>query len=356
MSPFRRDDSWGDRRDGGRGGGNGGGDGGGGDDGCDDDRSDGWSGWKAGDGFLHEAVLYRGADGLVRSLVPWIEQGLAAGDPVVALVTARSGDALRSALGSAVSRVHVEDVGELGRNPARIISVWRAAVERHRRPGQSLRAIGEPVWPGRSPDELVECGHHERLLNTAFADCPDLWLLCPYDVSALPDDLVAGVGQSHPSLLNGPTRYPCGDYPGQPHPASVLGDPLPPPPEPLLDDMVVDRGCLPRLRARVEEEALDFGLSVRRARDLVLAVSELATNSILHGGGLGRLRAWASCGNLVYELCDRGYVTDPLIGRRRPAPDQLGGRGVWLVNEVCDLVQFRSSAFGTIVRVHMRPA
>jgi anti-sigma regulatory factor (Ser/Thr protein kinase) len=301
-------------------------------------------------------VLYSGADGLVQGLVPWIEDGLSADDPVVAVVTARSGDALRSALGTSVGRVHIADMGELGRNPARIISVWRTAVEQHRKPGKALRAIGEPVWPGRSPDELVECIHHERLLNTAFADCDDLWLLCPYDVSALADDLVAGVGLSHPSLLDGASRFMCGDYPGQPHPASVLGDPLPPPLEPLLDEMVVDRAALPELRARVEEEALDFGLGPARARDLVLAVSELATNSILHGGGYGRLRAWAAAGSLVYEVCDRGHVKDPLIGRRRPTPDQLGGRGVWLVNELCDLVQYRSSAFGTIVRVHMRPA
>lgn len=29
------------------------------------------------------------------------------------------------------------------------------------------------------------------------------------------------------------------------------------------------------------------------------------------------------------------------------------GRGLWLANEMCDLVQIRSSAHGTVIRVHM---
>jgi hypothetical protein len=50
---------------------------------------------------------------------------------------------------------------------------------------------------------------------------------------------------------------------------------------------------------------------------------------------------------------DRGRIDDPLVGRIRPGPEQHRGRGLWLVNQLCDLVQLRTSGNGTIVRMHM---
>ena len=51
---------------------------------------------------------------------------------------------------------------------------------------------------------------------------------------------------------------------------------------------------------------------------------------------------------------DRGRFEDPLAGRRRPSGAQVGGYGLWLANQVCDLVQLRSHEDGSTVRVHMR--
>ena len=85
----------------------------------------------------------------------------------------------------------------------------------------------------------------------------------------------------------------------------------------------------------------------------MLAVNEAAANSIVHGGGHGVLRTWSENGSLVCEVRDRGRITDPLVGRRRPPLDATTGRGVWLAHQICDLVQLRSGADGTVVRVHM---
>jgi anti-sigma regulatory factor (Ser/Thr protein kinase) len=57
----------------------------------------------------------------------------------------------------------------------------------------------------------------------------------------------------------------------------------------------------------------------------------------------------------VCEVRDGGQLSDPLVGRRRPSSDQIGGRGLWIANQLCDLVQVRSSDEGAVVRLNVRP-
>jgi anti-sigma regulatory factor (Ser/Thr protein kinase) len=96
---------------------------------------------------------------------------------------------------------------------------------------------------------------------------------------------------------------------------------------------------------------LDSLVEVRRlvsehgaSEDFVLAVDELASNSVRHGGGRGVVRVWVHRQEIVCEVRDQGAITDPLAGRVRPALNQFGGRGLWLVNSLCDLVQIRPGA------------
>jgi anti-sigma regulatory factor (Ser/Thr protein kinase) len=95
-------------------------------------------------------------------------------------------------------------------------------------------------------------------------------------------------------------------------------------------------------------------LGKARTDDLVLAVNELATNSIRHGGGVGTLRIWTEPGVLVCEIQDAGHIADPDAGITPPTPDQPSGRGLWVVRQLVDLMQIRSTPTGTVVRVHAR--
>jgi anti-sigma regulatory factor (Ser/Thr protein kinase) len=54
----------------------------------------------------------------------------------------------------------------------------------------------------------------------------------------------------------------------------------------------------------------------------------------------------------VVEVEDEGLIEEPLVGRIRPDHTQLSGRGLWLANQLCDLVQIRSGMHGTTVRLH----
>jgi len=78
-----------------------------------------------------------------------------------------------------------------------------------------------------------------------------------------------------------------------------------------------------------------------------------ATREFLHGPGRGILRMWLEAGSLVCEIRDRGRIDDLLADRRFPADEAEGGWGLLLVNQLCDLVELRSDAGGTTLRMHL---
>jgi anti-sigma regulatory factor (Ser/Thr protein kinase) len=307
-----------------------------------------------GDGMRHEAFLYGDDDEFLDTLTPFLREGLADGELVAAVIAPDRSALLRRALGSAAADlVAWVDATRLGRNPTRLIAAWHQFIDENLGPGQRLRAVGQPVWPGRSAAELVECHHHEVLANVSFADVP-VWVMCPYDTSALDSDVIDDARRSHPLVAEADGHHANGVRYGFDEARATLTRPLPGELPPAEVEMEIDRAQLSELRQVVAKHASGAGLSPARVDDLVLAVDEVATNSVTHGGGHGVLRAWTDGDTVIHEVRDGGHIDEPLVGRRRPAPGQTSGRGLWVVNELCDLVQLRSSPTGTLVRLHMR--
>jgi anti-sigma regulatory factor (Ser/Thr protein kinase) len=110
---------------------------------------------------------------------------------------------------------------------------------------------------------------------------------------------------------------------------------------------------LSEVRARVRSHARQAGLPEARANDLVLAVSEVAANTLRHARSAGTLKIWHDRDEIVCEIRDAGVITDPLAGQRRPPADALAGHGLWLVRQVCDEVELTSGQDGTMIRLHM---
>ena len=106
------------------------------------------------------------------------------------------------------------------------------------------------------------------------------------------------------------------------------------------------------MRAAAAAEAEAAGLDDEQIDEVVFAVNELASNSLRYGGGGGVLRIWDTPSAFICEVSDRGFIAEPLVGRYEPQVDATGGRGLWLVNHLCDLVQVRSNSTGTTIRVH----
>jgi hypothetical protein len=57
---------------------------------------------------------------------------------------------------------------------------------------------------------------------------------------------------------------------------------------------------------------------------------------------------------MVCEIRDKGRFHKPLVDRERPLRSIAAPRGLWLANQLCDLVQIRSLPEGTVVRLHKR--
>ena len=304
-----------------------------------------------GSAFRHEAFFYANDEKFLEGASRFLREGAEAGEPALAVLAAPKIRALQSRLDGHSDAVHFADMAEVGSNPARIIPAWRDFVDEHR--GRAVRGIGEPIWAERPPAELVECQHHESLLNLAFADRSDFHLLCPYDTGALSDEVLEEAKRSHPLIrLDGAYRTSdcCRSLDEV---AAPFAKPLPGPPEDF-GCQVFQQATLSGLRAFVTRYARATGLTARPTQDLVLAVSEVATNAVVHGGGGGLLRIWQEDDAVVCDVTGRGSIDSPLIGRELPRSIATGGYGLWLANQVCDLVQIRSYASGTAVRLHKR--
>jgi anti-sigma regulatory factor (Ser/Thr protein kinase) len=296
----------------------------------------------------HIALFYRTEQDYLTSVAAFIEAGLAAGEAGFVAVPGPKVGPLRDALGAQAGSVAFADMTEMGRNPAWIIPRVQAFVDAS--DGRHVRYVGEPIWAGRTPGELREATRHEALINLAFSGAPAT-ILCPYDTGQLSRPVLADAECTHPSLQHSGIITPSGSYCGPDELPPQVDDPLPPGPPHVTS--LTYRTDLSRVRALVGRQADQAGLPPRRAADLVLAVSELAANTIRHTGSHGTLRVWHDPREVVCELSDPGHIKDPLAGRRRPAAGSPGGHGLWIVHQACDLVELRSGPQGTTIRLHM---
>lgn len=302
--------------------------------------------------FSHQLTFYEDADAFLASTVPYLREGLEAREPVLVTLPPAKIELLRGELGADANGIEFADVERFGRNPARMIPACQDFLDA-RSLGGGVRVLGEPIWPARSPAAVDECERHESLLNLAFHDVPATAILCCYDSRALDDDVLDAALLSHPQERTGASAADNPEW--DDHRPEPFAGMLAPPPLGAFE-LGFDRDTLHTLRAAIGLEAVEAGLSEQRAADAVLAAAELAANSVVHGGGEGTATIWREPQALVVEIRDGGRIVQPLAGRVRPTPTQENGRGLWVANQVCDLVQIRSGPAGTRARLWMNLA
>jgi anti-sigma regulatory factor (Ser/Thr protein kinase) len=302
-----------------------------------------------GETLVHEVVFYRGRDQLERTAREFVREGHAAGEPVLVALSQPSLELVARSLDGVGSSVMFEDLTLSGANPGRILPLFQDWVDRH--PGR-VRVFGESAWPGRSRAELVECLRHESLVNIALAQA-EVTMLCPYDAEGLSAEVLSGAEATHPLILEPDgTRSPSTGYVEPPEMHLSERWPLDPAPDQVARSAF--DGYLWKLRQFVASDERVVALGVERSGQLLLAVNEAATNAFKYGDGRCEVKIWRDGPNIISEVSSGGWFDDQLAGRLRPPKDAVSGRGLWLINQLCDMVELRSAKPATTVRMHMR--
>jgi anti-sigma regulatory factor (Ser/Thr protein kinase) len=254
---------------------------------------------------------------------------------------------VREALGDDANEVSLVPTDEHGRNPGRITTL----LDSFRSAGDGRRSLGviENVYATRTPHAQAEAHLTDSALNSPSLQAWPMSIICMFDAGALDAAAVAELRRAHP-IIRGEAD-PNRDYDAR-HVETLYDAVLPSPPEDAAA-LDVTGPQLGDMREFVRTFADQQHVAPDRVDDLVLAANEIGTNSVRHGGGRCTVRMWSTGESVICEVTDAGHIRDPLVGRFAPPPDAASGRGLWLANHLCDLVQIRSSRRGTVVRLHV---
>ena len=210
------------------------------------------------------------------------------------------------------------------------------------------RIVGE-VRFGATTDLQTSWTRYESALNAVFERSP-AWIVCPYDARALPADVIDQAWRTHPTVWDS-TRHRSDRYE---LPARLLREIVEPgravtgPPS---LELPID-GRLGEVRRSVRALASEADLPRARVEELVLAVTELAGNTVRHAGGGGRLALWITPEGIVCEVTDQGGgVQDPLAGLVPPKPSASAGMGLWIARQLSDSFAIGADDDGTTVRI-----
>lgn len=300
------------------------------------------------DGLHHAVLFYRGMAEYRSALARIVQIGIARHEPVLLAVPAAR-PVLADWSDGRSGLVTTADMTELGRNPARIIPALRTFADKH--VGRPVRIISESIWPGRSRAEVCEAARHEALVEGALAGVAGT-MVCPYSAADLPESVLADAACTHPWEAGADAVRASATYAGPGAMPMACQLPLASPPSEA--DVIEYQSDLRPVRTMVAAAGNRAGLLASQVTDLTLAVSELAANTLRHTYAGGIAHAWRAGGEMLCQVADSGFIADPLAGLSRQPVDEPGRKGLWLVNQVCDLVEIRTAETGTVVRVHMR--
>jgi anti-sigma regulatory factor (Ser/Thr protein kinase) len=293
--------------------------------------------------FEHEAFFYGSDDDYVAALVPYLDEGVDAGDSVIAVVPDRQAARLRDALGSPSGEVAFVDAVEWYRHPARTIARYDDLL--CDLGGRRARVVGE-VQFGATAQDWAGWTRYEAALNRAL-EHHRARVVCPYDIRRLPEQVVEDARRTHPLLFQAIDRTPNHEYVEPETLVADLAPAVPLPTTPPAVDLTVtnDLGTMRRAFAGV---AADARIDPDRVAELTVAVNEVATNALVHGSGTARLRAWiVGLGEIVCAVDDDGPgVHDPLLGFIPVPTDASGGRGIWLARQLFDLAEMAPTESG----------
>jgi anti-sigma regulatory factor (Ser/Thr protein kinase) len=302
-----------------------------------------------GSGASHEALIYDSEDQLLERLVPFVDDGLRAGEPVFVVARAETLELLRR-----VSTRFTDLVAGVSPSEA----WWRGGPVTLQAYDEGIRAllatgarrvrvVGEPVWLAAGYRGR-QWRRYEAVANSHFADV-SVDILCLHDARLLSADILGDVVRTHPLVTAADHCRPLGSFVD---PASFVmaaeDEVMPAPPSDGVEEHHVTtdhESALPRFRARLVGAAMGDRLD-----ELALAFPELLRNAAIHGKPPVTVRYWTAADRrgLYCEVSDSGGgIDDPLEGYAPWNPDRVGGRGLWLARQFADDLSLRNTGSGT---------
>jgi hypothetical protein len=299
-------------------------------------------------GMAHEAVIFADDGGLVGRCVPFVEEGLASGQPVLAVVSPEVGEALGSALGSNAAHVtYLSDSSRWWAGGHGTMLAWDRDLRRLAAMGTPWRVVAEPVWLGRPEGQAWH--RFEAASNRIFAELP-FYAMCLHDRRRLSAQTLDTVRRTHPLVTD--DAFPQASAPYQDPADFVTGHQPPWTPAPRG---ALTQRCLTARQARMwtGTRAEPF-VDGDRLDAVMLSASELATSAMLTGTP-AVLTTWADDEHFVVEVSIGGLVDiDPLAAYWPPSRSTESARVFWLVAALADDSSVHSSAAGCQMRLFFR--
>jgi anti-sigma regulatory factor (Ser/Thr protein kinase) len=295
--------------------------------------------------FRHSALVYESQDEYLARAVPFLKEGLEAGEGAVVAHTKPGLAMMRETLGPDAGRVRFVDVGSAYSRPARTLATYHEVYAEQLRETPTIRVVAD-VQFGPDPAEWDLWTGYEAVFNRSFAHLP-AWVICSYDANGTPDRIIEGVWQTHSEVVAGDGWTASGHYED---PDGLLRRLTPAPaPLPALRPIPFGRD-IEELRERLAGELVADGVGEAKVLDMLLAATEVATNAIEHGGGVREVRVGRAEGRFVCEIVDRGEgFDDPAAGYLAPRPGI--GTGLWVARQLTWRIDFFRSPAGFTARL-----
>jgi anti-sigma regulatory factor (Ser/Thr protein kinase) len=304
------------------------------------------------EGYFHECGLYGSDEEFLALAVPFLEGGLAAGEPTTVAVDTHHEQLLREAIVD-TSQLSFLVLSNQYSRPAGAIKAFREALAGHVSDGaHQVRMVGQVPHPALG-SAWEPWARYEAAINEAFAEFP-AWGMCIYDTRIASPAVLDDVARTHPHLAttDGTRRA----NPRFEDPASFLTRYRPGYVDPLerQEPTVALADPSPDVARRATSAASPAsGLPRDEVDALVLAVSECVTNATCHGTRPVEVRVWSAPGRMVATVSDRGSgPADPLSGLVPCRRDRgEGGLGLWITHQVCEQVTMHQHDDGFTVRL-----
>jgi anti-sigma regulatory factor (Ser/Thr protein kinase) len=293
----------------------------------------------------HNAFVYESPDEYLARAVPFLKEGIEAGEGAIVAHTKPGMAMMREALGPEATHVTFVDASSAYTRPARTLAAYHEVYAEQLRKTPTLRALAD-VQFGPDPREWDLWTGYEAVFNRSFAHLP-AWVLCSYSANGTPDPIIEGVWQTHPEVVAGDSWSASRLYED---PDELLRR-ITPAPEQLPDLRSIPFGRnAEQVRERLAPELIAAGLGEAKVLEMLLAATEIATNALQHGRGIEDIRLGRAHGRFVCEIIDRGPgFDDPTAGYLAPRAEI--GTGIWVARQLAWRIEFFRSRRGFTARI-----